>query len=85
MRGLCYEAPSQPVAHLRCSLATRPNQLLSARDLPPLVICAVGAHYETRSRDLNLIVHYSRVNHVPAPRHHLLGGLSMNGGHGESC
>ena len=52
MRGLCYEASSQPVAHLRCSLATRPNQLLSARDLPPLVICAVGAHYETRSKTM---------------------------------
>ena len=37
---------SQPVSQLRCSLATKPNQLLSGRVLPPLVICAVGAHCE---------------------------------------
>ena len=46
LRGLCHEASSQPVSQLQCSLATRPNQHLSGRVLPPLVICAVGAHYE---------------------------------------
>src|ERR1019366_3397188 len=47
--GFCHEASSQPVSQLQCSLATRPNQHLSGRVLSPLVICAVGAHYETGS------------------------------------
>jgi len=49
MCGLSHEASSQPVSQPQCSLATRPNQHLSGRVLPPLVICAVGAHYETGS------------------------------------
>ena len=40
------------VSQLQCSLATRPNQHLSGRVLPPLVICAIGAHYEIRSSRL---------------------------------
>jgi hypothetical protein len=49
MRGLCHKASSQPVCQLQCSLATGPNQHLFGRVLPPLVICAVGAHYEIGS------------------------------------
>src|SRR6266849_8010068 len=50
MCGLCHEASSQPVSQLQCSLATRPNQHVPGRVLPPLVIWAVGAHYETGCR-----------------------------------
>ena len=49
MCGLTHEASSQPVSEPQCSLTTRPNQRLSGRVLPPLVICAVGAHYEIGS------------------------------------
>ena len=42
--GLCHEASLQPVTRLNRSSATRPNQHLSGRILPPLVIRAVGAH-----------------------------------------
>ena len=36
IRGLCHEASSQPVSQPQCSSATRPNQHLSGRVLPPL-------------------------------------------------
>ena len=43
---LCHEASSQPLSQLQCSLPTRSNQHLPGRVLPPLLIRAVGAHYE---------------------------------------
>jgi hypothetical protein len=50
-RGLYREASTQPVARLCRSQATRPNQQLSGRVLPPLTICAFGAHPKTSAMD----------------------------------
>ena len=50
MRGLCRKASVQTVTPLNCLLATRSNRLLSGWNLPPLVIRAVGAHWEMRAQ-----------------------------------
>ena len=43
-RGLYREAPLSPVSRLERSQAIKSNQQLLEWVLPPLVICAVGAH-----------------------------------------
>ena len=42
--GLCRKAPDRPVAQSIRLPATRSNRQLSVWHLPPLVICAFGAH-----------------------------------------
>jgi len=44
MRGLCHEASIRSVTRSNRSLATKSYRQLLGWDLPPLVICAVGAH-----------------------------------------
>ena len=44
----CPEAPAQPVAQLSRSVATMSHRQLHVWILLPLVICAVGAHVESR-------------------------------------
>jgi len=79
--GFCHEASSQPVTQLQCSLATRPNQHLSGRVLPPLVICAVGAHYETGCRANNLAVLPELRKMAFASRTQVIGPSSISAFH----
>jgi len=46
--GLCPEASAQPVTRPSRSVATMSYRQLHGWILPPLVICAVGAHVESR-------------------------------------
>lgn len=44
IRGLCHEASIRPVTQSNRSIATKSYRQLLGWDLPPPVICAVGAH-----------------------------------------
>lgn len=44
LRGLCHEAPAQPVARLDRSLATQSYRYLLRWDFHPLVRCTIQAH-----------------------------------------
>src|SRR5207245_8339179 len=55
MRAFCHEASIRPVTRPNRSSATESNRLLLAWVLPPLVICAVGAHRRIQVKSSDLI------------------------------